>query len=72
MCAVTDRQGALTPGVPGRGPLSPPGERGKDEFLSRFCRAAGAFTSKPSAELSSQVRGFSRHFFWGAGGMSDN
>ena len=30
MCAMTDRQGALTPGLPERGPLSPAGERGKE------------------------------------------
>ena len=69
---ANDEQGPSPLDCQGVAPSPLAGERGKDEFLSRFCRAAGAFTNKRSADLSSQVRGFARFFFLRVGVMSDN
>ncbi len=74
MCAMTDPQGALTPGVPERGPRSPAGER-ETEFGSTWpalrpcgsssgagcCRAAPVFVEVPFRAAAFVLLGIPRN-----------
>ena len=59
MCAMTDPRGAPHPWTARAWPPLPAGERGKDEFLSRFCRAEG-YGGQPVARLWGWRRGQGR------------